>query len=89
MASEEWKEVKREKYKKKRESSVPDQEEEDQERLQSTLASQTAKDQDIVPSQDQCTIEKLILQVPDKLTPTEERRDETPPLPCSSLLLIV
>ena len=27
----------------------------------------------IVPSQDQCTIEKLTLEVPEDLTPTEER----------------
>ena len=29
---------------------------------------QTTKDQDIVPSQDMCTIEKLILEVPEDLT---------------------
>ena len=43
--------------------------------------SQTAKDQDIILSQDQCTIEKLILQVPEDPTPTEEREDKAPPLP--------
>ena len=35
--------------------------------------SQTAKDQ--------CTIEKLILQVPKDPTSTEERKDEAPPFP--------
>ena len=81
MASEEYKEVKKEEIQKG--EKVEYQEEENQERLQntdSTLVSQTAKDQNIVPSQDQCTIERLILQVPDKLTPTEERENKAPPL---------
>ena len=79
------KEIEKEEIQKEGEK-VEYQEEEDQGKLQntdSTLVSQTAKDQDIVPSQDQCTIEKLILQVPEEPTPTEEREDEAPPLPSS------
>ena len=66
------------------------QEEEHQEELQntdSTLVSQTTKDQDIVPTQDQHTIaiEKLILQVPEDPTPTEMRENKVPPLSSSPL----
>ena len=76
------KEIEKEEIQKEGEK-VEYQEEEDQGNIDSTLVSQTAKDQDIVPSQDQCTIEKLILQVPEEPTPTEEREDEAPPLPSS------
>ena len=82
VASEEDKEIETEEIQKG--DKVEYQEEEDQEKLQntdSTLVSQTTKD--IVPSQDQYTIEKLILQVPEDPIPTEEREDEAPPLPSS------
>ena len=94
VASEEDKEVEKEdkgdKEMEKQElqqgEKVEYQEEKVQGKLQntdSTLVSQTGKDQDIAPSQDQCIIEKLILQVPEDPTATEEREDEAPPLPSS------
>ena len=37
------------------------------------LSLEVTENQDIVPSQDQCTIKKLGLEVPEDLTPTEEK----------------
>ena len=42
-----------------------------------------SKDQDIVPLQDQCTIENLILEVPEDLTPDEEKENEASALSLS------